>query len=111
MLLGADEQMADDLPANEYYEYYGPDYKLHVPETKDVPNANKREYLEKVGFCLNIKRIIYHDVKSIQMLHFPGRGTYQRQQARVPVEGAVVRLPNTLNVVMLNLIRMLHMPG
>lgn len=41
--------MADDLPLNDYYEYFAPDYKLHIPVDCSVPNMNKREHLEKVS--------------------------------------------------------------
>lgn len=46
---GAEEDMEDELPPNEYYEYFGPDYRLHIPPEKDLVNKNKREALEKVG--------------------------------------------------------------
>eukprot|EP01111_Echinosteliopsis_oligospora_P016788 TRINITY_DN7087_c0_g1_i2.p1 TRINITY_DN7087_c0_g1~~TRINITY_DN7087_c0_g1_i2.p1 ORF type:complete len:390 (-),score=111.26 TRINITY_DN7087_c0_g1_i2:36-1205(-) len=44
VLLGVD--IEDDLPFNEYLEYYGPDYRLHIPPT-NMENKNAREYLEK----------------------------------------------------------------
>jgi len=48
VLLGAEEAMTDELPPNEYYEYFGPDYRLHIPPEKDFDNRNKREVLEKL---------------------------------------------------------------
>eukprot|EP00937_MAST-01D_sp_MAST-1D-sp2_P004631 g4631.t1 len=42
-MLGVD--LADELPFNEYQEYYGPEYKLHLPPTKDMENLNERAYL------------------------------------------------------------------
>lgn len=36
------------LPYNDYFEYYGPDYRLHMP-TSNMENMNKRETLEEVG--------------------------------------------------------------
>jgi len=30
VLLGKDEGMCDEMPPNEYYEYFGPDYRLQV---------------------------------------------------------------------------------
>lgn len=35
-----------ELPYNDYYEYYGPDFRLHVPNN-NMDNQNSREYLEK----------------------------------------------------------------
>lgn len=36
-----------ELPSNDYYDYYGPDYTLSVPST-NMPNLNPPEYLEKI---------------------------------------------------------------
>lgn len=38
------------LPYNDYFEYYGPDYRLHMP-TSNMENMNKRETLEEVCFA------------------------------------------------------------
>jgi len=35
------------LPENDYYEYYGPDYKLDVP-AGNMPNHNTPEYLDRI---------------------------------------------------------------
>jgi histone deacetylase 1/2 len=40
------EQIPEDLPWNDYIEYYSPDYKLHVPAT-NMENTNTPETLEK----------------------------------------------------------------
>lgn len=37
----------DMLPYNDYFEYYGPDYRLHMP-TSNMENMNKKETLEEV---------------------------------------------------------------
>jgi histone deacetylase 1/2 len=41
------EILNDDLPFNDYYEYYGPDYKLDV-RPSNMYNANSPEYLDKI---------------------------------------------------------------
>ena len=41
-------ELEDRLPANEYLEYYGPDFRLQPPVPKDKPNTNSPEYLEEV---------------------------------------------------------------
>eukprot|EP01117_Protostelium_nocturnum_P014444 TRINITY_DN5493_c0_g1_i1.p1 TRINITY_DN5493_c0_g1~~TRINITY_DN5493_c0_g1_i1.p1 ORF type:complete len:484 (+),score=70.57 TRINITY_DN5493_c0_g1_i1:147-1598(+) len=50
--------LPDDLPYNDYIEYYGPDYKLHVPST-NMENLNARDSLEKYKAKIldNIRRI------------------------------------------------------
>jgi len=36
-----------DIPMNEYYEYFGPTYRLDVPQS-NADDLNTREYLEKI---------------------------------------------------------------
>lgn len=38
--------MAKEMPFNEYFDYFGPEFKLEVREN-NVDNSNSREYLEK----------------------------------------------------------------
>jgi len=38
-----------ELPYNDYFEYYGPDFKLHIPPS-NMTNHNTVEYLDKVKF-------------------------------------------------------------
>jgi len=40
--------MQDDLPPNEFYEYFAPDYSLHIKSIHGMENKNKREQLDKV---------------------------------------------------------------
>lgn len=37
-----------ELPYNDYFEYYGPEFKLDVP-SNNMENHNTREYLEKIA--------------------------------------------------------------
>ncbi|PNY23899.1 Histone deacetylase RPD3 [Tolypocladium capitatum] len=41
------EHMDRELPFNEYYEYYAPDFELNV-RSSNMENSNSREYLEKI---------------------------------------------------------------
>ena len=36
-----------DLPVNEYYDYFGPDYKLDV-RASNMEDKNSVEYLERI---------------------------------------------------------------
>lgn len=38
--------VANDLPYNEYFEYYSPDFQLNV-QSSNMENQNSREYLDK----------------------------------------------------------------
>ena len=47
-ILGADKfHLRADLPVNEYYEYFGPDYKLDV-RSSNMEDRNSVEYLERI---------------------------------------------------------------
>lgn len=46
VLLGV--PVSDDIPYNDFYEYYAPDYKLHLTASTTLENANKPERLEEL---------------------------------------------------------------
>ncbi len=39
--------LEDKMPYNEYYEYFGPDYTLHVTPS-NMENQNSRAYLDTI---------------------------------------------------------------
>ena len=41
------EQLDDQVPYNDYFEYYGPDYRLQIGKS-NMPNANSKEYLNEM---------------------------------------------------------------
>ncbi|TPX69522.1 hypothetical protein CcCBS67573_g06833 [Chytriomyces confervae] len=45
--LAVGHELPTELPFNDYFQYYGPEYKLDVP-SGNMENLNNREYLEKV---------------------------------------------------------------
>jgi len=59
--LGVD--IANELPYNDYFEYYGPDFKLHISPS-NMANQNNSEYLDKIKTKL---------LENLRMLpHAPG---------------------------------------
>lgn len=44
--LAAGQELCPDIPMNEYYEYYGPTYRLDVPPS-NMEDMNVSQYLEK----------------------------------------------------------------
>jgi histone deacetylase 1/2 len=40
-------EIANELPYNDYFEYFGPDFKLHISPS-NMSNQNTSDYLEKV---------------------------------------------------------------
>ncbi|KAM0751906.1 histone deacetylase [Meredithblackwellia eburnea MCA 4105] len=45
--LAAGMELGADIPMNEYYEYFGPTYRLDVPQS-NMDDLNTREFLEKI---------------------------------------------------------------
>ncbi|XP_013778811.1 histone deacetylase 1 [Limulus polyphemus] len=41
------QDIANELPYNDYFEYFGPDFKLHISPS-NMANQNTPEYLEKI---------------------------------------------------------------
>ena len=47
--------MADQLPENEYRDYYGPDFRLVIPTKNEMHNENTQTYLD--ALC---KRLLHN---------------------------------------------------
>ncbi|KAK9729626.1 putative histone deacetylase 1-B [Basidiobolus ranarum] len=64
------EELDENLPYNDYYEYFGPDYKLGVP-SNNMENLNTREYLENIRSKVidNLRQIPF--APSVQMQEVP----------------------------------------
>eukprot|EP00057_Strongylocentrotus_purpuratus_P009186 XP_011663660.1 PREDICTED: histone deacetylase 1 isoform X1 [Strongylocentrotus purpuratus] len=56
-------EIANELPYNDYFEYFGPDFKLHISPS-NMTNQNTGEYLDK------IKTRLYENMRMIP--HAPG---------------------------------------
>lgn len=57
VLLGKD--ISDELPYNDYFEYYGPDFRLHLTPS-NMENMNTPDYLDK------LKQRIYENLRTLQ---------------------------------------------
>lgn len=44
-------EIANELPYNDYFEYFGPDFKLHISPS-NMANQNTPEYLEKIKYVI-----------------------------------------------------------
>jgi len=66
--LTLDEQLRNELPYNDYYEYFAPDHQLHISPS-NMENLNQADYLQKIkerifenlrhvpaapGLCVNV---------------------------------------------------------
>jgi histone deacetylase 1/2 len=50
-----DTPVKDTLPFNDYFEYYGPDYRLHLP-VSNMANLNSPRYLDDVK--MNVLKVL-----------------------------------------------------
>ncbi|KAK2726597.1 histone deacetylase 3-like [Artemia franciscana] len=66
-----DEQISNELPYNEYFEFFAPDFSLHPEVQTRTENANSRTYLEAiVRHAYENLRMIQH-APSVQMQDIP----------------------------------------
>lgn len=42
-------KLPDEIPHNEFYEYYGPDFQLHITPS-NMENQNTQSYLEEIRY-------------------------------------------------------------
>ncbi|KAH0534131.1 histone deacetylase [Glutinoglossum americanum] len=64
------QKIGPELPYNDYYEYFGPDYELNV-RPSNMENANNKEYLDKIKMQVieNLKRTTF--APSVQLTEVP----------------------------------------
>ncbi|KAI0218946.1 Histone deacetylase 2 [Massospora cicadina] len=64
------QEVSDDLPYNEYYSYYGPEYRLNV-EPNNMDDLNSRSYLDKIKAAVmeNLRNLPF--APSVQMQEVP----------------------------------------
>uniref|UniRef100_A0A3Q0RAM7 Histone deacetylase 2 n=1 Tax=Amphilophus citrinellus TaxID=61819 RepID=A0A3Q0RAM7_AMPCI len=58
-----DTDIPDELPYNDYFEYFGPDFKLHISPS-NMTNQNTQEYMDK------IKQRLFENLRMLP--HAPG---------------------------------------
>lgn len=58
-----DTEIPNELPYNDYFEYFGPDFKLHISPS-NMTNHSTNEYLEK------IKKWLFENLRMLP--HAPG---------------------------------------
>ena len=63
--------LPDDLPMTNYYEFFGPDYKLHPPLTGHIQNLNTRQSLERIRVSIREKLRYLNGAPSVQMQEIP----------------------------------------
>jgi acetoin utilization deacetylase AcuC-like enzyme len=69
-----DEEPANDLPYNDYYGYYQPDFALHYPVSSTMENQNSRQYIDQVRQQVTENLRLLAAAPSVQMAVLPDSG-------------------------------------
>merc|ERR1711936_1160499 len=65
-----DQEIPNELPYNDYFEYFGPDFKLHIAPS-NMANQNTSEYVDKIrSRLLENLRMLPH-APGVQMSDIP----------------------------------------
>ncbi|CAF1004510.1 unnamed protein product [Rotaria magnacalcarata] len=64
------QEISNELPYNDYFEYYGPDFKLNISPS-NMPNQNSSEYLDKIKIKLFENLRMLPHVPGVQMQAIP----------------------------------------
>ena len=65
-----------ELPYNDYFEYYGPDFKLHISPT-NMTNQNTPEYLNKIKSANRLRKNFIDRLQNkVSILVYESVGSY-----------------------------------
>lgn len=62
-------EIANELPYNDYFEYFGPDFKLHISPS-NMANQNTPEYLEKIKYARSCSIFCLYSTTSELKFHY-----------------------------------------
>merc|ERR1711931_215322 len=68
--LDSQEVVGDELPYNDYFEYYGPDFKLHITPS-NMTNQNSQQCLDKIKINLLENMRMLPCAPGVQMQDIP----------------------------------------
>ena len=64
-----DEDISNEIPFNDYYEYYAPDFELHLKPDPSMENVNKNIDNIRTELLQQLKDL--QGAPSVQMHHVP----------------------------------------
>jgi histone deacetylase 1/2 len=64
-------ELDDEIPMNDYYHYYGPDFKLHIEPRKDLPNNNTRESLDAIKMVCLTNLSTLESAPGVELTYLP----------------------------------------
>jgi histone deacetylase 1/2 len=77
--IALNQQISDDIPQSEYYEYFGPDFKLNICPS-NMENRNTHDYLDK------IKSQLFECLREIPLVPSVQFFDVPREMETIPVE-------------------------
>lgn len=79
-------EIPNELPYNDYFEYFGPDFKLHISPS-NMANQNSGEYLEKIKTRLFENLRMLPHAPGVQMAPIPEDAIDQESEGDEQQEG------------------------
>ena len=87
--------IANELPYNDYFEYFGPDFKLHISPS-NMPNQNTQEYMDKIKTRLFENLRMLPHAPGVQMANIPEDGVKDESGAAIDEADPDKRLPSAI---------------
>ncbi|KAM3172130.1 Histone deacetylase 1 [Hymenolepis weldensis] len=78
-------EIPNDLPYNDYYEYFGPEFKLHISPS-NTPNMNSPEYIDRVKSKLFENLRMLPHAPSAPMIDIPPDAVDVEEQEKEAIE-------------------------
>jgi len=66
-----EEELSSELPYQEYFEYFGPDFALHPEVNPRMENANSQQYLASIVETVGRQLKLLQGAPSVQMADMP----------------------------------------
>jgi len=89
-------EIANELPYNDYFEYFGPDFKLHISPS-NMANQNTQEYMDKIKTRLFENLRMLPHAPGVQMANIPEDGVKLDDGAALDEADPDKRLPKEVN--------------
>lgn len=85
VILGCD--VTNDIPHNDYLDFWAPDYKLHLTPSVDMPNRNSKQDLDRIKNCVLENLSYLHGAPCTQMTEAPPDHILYDEALKIVTEG------------------------
>lgn len=90
-----EDELANELPYTEYFEYFSPDFTLHPEANPRMENANSAQYLQSIVETIARQLKLLNEAPSVQMQDIPDSDSYLKD--RVKPEGDPDKRPSLMD--------------